>query len=284
MISTVSRPRTFETAGKALIYLALIVLAVATLLPFIWALGTSVKTEQQAIAIPPQWIPDPFRFQNYADAWNMFPFDRFYYNTLLFAVLGTLGSLGLSSLAGYALAKYEFRGQYVILIFIIATMMIPYWVNLVPVYTILAKIGWLDTYHGLIIPRLARPFGIFLMRQYIRSIPSDYIDAARIDGASEFGIFWRIILPQCTPVLATLAIFFFVEDWNSFMWPLVVTNSLEMRTVTVGLALLAGGPERTQYALQMAAATIGALPAVIVFLAFQKYLTQGITLSGLKGQ
>jgi multiple sugar transport system permease protein len=284
MTSTVSRPRTFETTGKATIYLALTLLAVGTLFPFIWALGTSFKTEKQAIAMPPQWIPDPIRLQNYIDAWNMFPFGRFYYNTLLFAVLGMLGSIALSSLAGYALAKYQFRGQYAILIFIIATMMIPYWVNLVPVYTILAKLGWLDTYHGLIIPRLARPFGIFLMRQYIRSIPSDYIDAARIDGASEFGIFWRIILPQCTPVLATLAIFFFVEDWNSFMWPLVVTNSLEMRTVTVGLALLSGSPHRTEYALQMAAATIGALPAIAVFLAFQRYLTQGITLSGLKGQ
>ena len=124
MTSIVSRPRTFETAGKAMIYIFLMLLAVATLLPFIWALGTSVKTEQQAIAIPPQWIPDPFRFQNYVDTWNMFPFDRFYYNTLLFAVLGTLGSLGLSSLAGYALAKYQFRGQYVVLIFIIANIVI----------------------------------------------------------------------------------------------------------------------------------------------------------------
>jgi multiple sugar transport system permease protein len=121
------------------------------------------------------------------------------------------------------------------------------------------------------------------MRQYIVSIPSEYIDAGRIDGASEFGIWLRIILPQCTPVLATLAIFFFVEDWNSLMWPLIVTKSLDMRTVTVGLALLAGGPERTQHALQMTAATIGALPSIIVFLVFQRYLTQGITLSGLKG-
>ena len=143
-------------------------------------------------------------------------------------------------------------------------------------------IATMDTYHGLIVPHLARPFGIFLMRQYMRSIPSDFIDAARIDGASEFGIFWRVVLPQCTPALATLAIFFFVADWNSFMWPLIVTSSLKMRTVTVGLSLLAG-QYRTAYARQMAAATLGSLPAVIVFLAFQKYFTEGITLTGLKG-
>jgi multiple sugar transport system permease protein len=283
MMSTVSRQKVFETVGKATIYLALTALALGTLFPFLWALGTSFKAEEKTIAIPPQWIPDPFRPQNYVEAWNMFPFARFYFNTLLISVLGTLGALLLSSLAGYALAKYQFRGQYAILLAIIATMMIPYWVNLVPVYILLAKLGWLDTYHGLIVPHLARPFGIFLMRQYMRSIPSDYIDAARIDGASEFGIFWRVVLPQCTPALATLAIFFFVADWNSFMWPLIVTSSLEMRTVTVGLALLAGGPYRTAYALQMAAATIGALPAVIVFLAFQRYFAEGITLTGLKG-
>ena len=282
MTPTVSRPKVFETAGKAMIYLALMALALGTLFPFLWALGTSFKTEQKAIAIPPQWIPDPFRPQNYVEAWNMFPFGRFYFNTLLISVLGTLGALLVSSLAGYALAKYQFRGQYAILLSIIATMMIPYWVSLVPVYILLAKLGWLDTYHGLIVPHLARPFGIFLMRQYMRSIPSDFIDAARIDGASEFGIFWRVVLPQCTPALATLAIFFFVADWNSFMWPLIVTSSLKMRTVTVGLSLLAG-QYRTAYARQMAAATLGSLPAVIVFLAFQKYFTEGITLTGLKG-
>ena len=283
MTSTVPKQKVFEAAGKAMIYLALTVLALGTLFPFLWALGTSFKTEEKAIAIPPQWIPDPFRPQNYVEAWNMFPFARFYFNTLLISVLGTLGALLLSSLAGYALAKYEFRGQYAILLSIIATMMVPYWVSLVPVYILLAKLGWLNTYHGLIVPHLARPFGIFLMRQYMRSIPSDYIDAARIDGASEFGIFWRVVLPQCTPALATLAIFFFVADWNSFMWPLIVTTRLEMRTVTVGLSLLAGSPYRTAYALQMAAATIGALPAIVVFLAFQRYLTEGITLTGLKG-
>ena len=283
MISNVSRPKVFETSGKAIIYLTLMALALATLFPFLWAVGTSLKTEENAIAMPPQWIPNPFQPQNYVEAWNMFPFARFYFNTLLISVLGTLGALLLSAMAGYALAKYEFRGQHVILLFIVATMMLPYWVNLVPVYILLAKLGWLDTYHGLIVPQLARPFGIFLMRQFMRSIPSDFIDAARIDGASEFGIFWRVILPQCTPALATLTIFFFTADWNSFIWPLIVTNSLEMRTVTVGLSLLAGSPYRTAYVLQMAAATIGALPAIVVFLAFQRHFTEGITLAGLKG-
>ncbi len=167
--------------------------------------------------------------------------------------------------------------------FFIATMMVPYFVNLVPVYVLLAKLKWLDTYHGLIVPQLAKPFGIFLMRQYLVSIPSEYIEAGRIDGASEYRIFGRIVMPQCLPVLGTLTLFFFVGTWNSFMWPLIVTNSMNMRTVTVGLAMLSGGNNRTQYALQMAAATVGMMPAIIAFLIFQRYLIQGIALTGLKG-
>jgi multiple sugar transport system permease protein len=262
--------------------LMLIVLALGTLFPLYWAVATSLKTEQKAMAIPPQWIPDPFRPQNYTEAWTMLPFARFYLNTAIISVLGTVGALLTSAMAGYALAKYHFKGRNTLLMIIVGTMMVPYWVNLVPVYILISRLGWLDSYHGLIVPMLARPFGIFLMRQYMVGVHSEYIDSARIDGASEFRIFWQVVLPQCTPALATLTIFFFVADWNSFMWPLIVTSSLEMRTVTVGLSLLAG-QYRSQYARQMAAATLGSLPAVAVFVAFQKYFTEGLTLSGLKG-
>jgi ABC-type glycerol-3-phosphate transport system permease component len=283
MMRQMNRHTALINIGKTAIYLILAAVALTTLFPFYWAVGTSLKTEQQAIAIPPKFFPNPLKLSNYPYALGLFPFGRFYLNTVIFACAGTVGSIVLSALAGYALAKYRFRGQYAILIFIVATMMVPYWVNLVPVYIILAKLGWLDSYHGLIIPRLSRPFGIFLMRQYMYNIPSDYIDAARIDGTSEFRILRQVVLPQCIPVLATLTIFFFVDDWNSFLWPLLVTNSEQMRTVTVGLALLSGSPYRTAYALQMSAAVIGALPAIVVFLVFQRYITQGITLSGLKG-
>lgn len=283
MIAGLERGNVPVAIGKISLYALLVILGVATFFPLLWAVSTSLKTEENAIAIPPQWIPDPVRPENYTETWEMFPFERFYFNTALIAILGTVGAVLLSAMAGYALAKYRFRGSYALLIAIVATMMIPYWINLVPVYTILAKIGWLDTYHGLIIPRLARPFGIFLMRQYMLTVHSDYIDSGRVDGASEFSIFWRIVLPQCTPALAALSIFFFVADWNSFMWPLIVTSSLDMRTVTVGLSLLAGSPFRTAYAHQMAGATIGALPAIAVFLALQRYFTEGISLTGIKG-
>lgn len=268
---------------RSAIWLFLGVLALLTLFPFYWAVKTSFETEEHAIAIPPRLLPSPVRLLNYPEAWHLFPFARFHLNSLIFAVLGTVGSIAVCACAGYALAKYAFPGQRAVLLIIVATMMIPFWVNLVPVYVLLANLGWLDTYHGLIIPRLARPFGIFLMRQYIITVPSDYIDAGRIDGTSEFRIFSQIIMPQCTPVLATLLIFFFVDDWNTFLWPLLVTNRTVMRTVTVGLALLGGSTYRTAYVLQMAVAVIGVLPSVLVFLAFSRHITQGITLSGLKG-
>lgn len=268
---------------KTLMYISLSLLAVATLFPLFWGILTSLKTEQQAISIPPIWILKEFHWENYTDAWNQVPFGRFYLNTTIMTVFTTLGSILTSAMAGYALAKFPFKYQKTILLIIIATMMIPYWVNLVPVFFILAKLKWLDTFWGLIIPQLASPFGIFMMRQYMVSLPIDYIHAGRIDGANEWQIFWKIVLPQCTPALATLTIFFFVKSWNSLMWPLIVTSSLEMRTVTVGLAFLSGSPQRTQYALQMSAATLGMIPAIIVFLIFQKYLTRGISLSGIKG-
>jgi multiple sugar transport system permease protein len=278
-------PRPTYYAAKIIIYCVLFVIAVTTVFPFFWAIGTSFKTESQAIKIPPKWIPDPFILNNYKDAWSMYPFARFFLNTMVFSVFGTCGSILICAMAGYALAKYRFRGQDALLIFIVATMMIPFWVNLLPVYMILSKLHWLNTYHGLIVPRLARPFGIFLMRQYIRDIPSDYIEAGRIDGMSEFKIFMQIIMPQCIPVIATLGIFFFLDDWNTLMWPLIVTSRLEMRTITVGLACLSGNPNSsaTTYALQMSAATIGALPAIAVFLILQKYIIKGVTLSGIKG-
>ncbi|MFH1930940.1 MAG: carbohydrate ABC transporter permease [Pseudomonadota bacterium] len=268
---------------KTLMYISLSLLAVATLFPLFWGILTSLKTEQQALSIPPIWILKEFHWENYTDAWNQIPFGRYYLNTTIMTVFTTLGSILTSAMAGYALAKFPFKGQKTILLIIIATMMIPYWVNLVPVFIILAKLKWLDTFWGLIIPQLASPFGIFMMRQYMVSLPIDYIHAGRIDGANEWQIFWKIVLPQCTPALATLAILFFVRSWNSLMWPLIVTSSLEMRTVTVGLAFLSGSPQRTQYALQMSAATLGMIPAIIVFLIFQKYLIRGISLSGIKG-
>jgi len=268
---------------KTLMYISLSLLAIATLFPLFWGILTSLKTEQQAVSIPPIWILKEFHWENYTNAWNQVPFGRFYLNTTIMTVFTTLGSILTSAMAGYALAKFPFKYQKTILLIIVATMMIPYWVNLVPVFFILAKLKWLDTFWGLIIPQLASPFGIFMMRQYMVSLPIDYIHAGRIDGANEWQIFWKIVLPQCTPALATLAIFFFVKSWNSLMWPLIVTSSLEMRTVTVGLAFLSGSPQRTQYALQMSAATLGMIPAIIVFFIFQKYLTRGISLSGIKG-
>jgi len=271
------------SGSKLFIYATLIGLSIFTIFPFFWAILTSFKTEQQALVSPPIWWLDEWHIENYNQALTIFPFGRFYLNTIIFSVVSTVGRLFTSLLAGYVLAKFNFRAKKLIFILIISTMMIPYWINIVPIYFMLSKIKWIDTYLGLIVPQLAHPLGIFLIRQYLTSIPNDYIDSGRIDGAGEWSILWRIIFPQCLPVMATLSIYFFVASWNSFMWPLIVTRSEEMRTITVGLALLSGSPQRTQYPLQMAAATIGMIPPIIIFLFLQKYLTKGFILSGLKG-
>ena len=258
--------------------------AVVMVLPFVWMILSSLMSAREVIARPITWFPSALRFGNYSALADAIPLGRMYLNSTVVTVAATLGILLTSSLAGYGFAKFRFPGRDLLFVLVLATLMIPFFVVLIPVFYIVSKLGWVDTYPGLIVPNLVTAFGIFLMRQYMLSLPDELLDAARVDGESEFGIYWRHVLPLSTPALGALGILAFVFHWNNFLWPLVVARSEEMWTIPVGLNSLrvyASSPEVIN--LQMAGAALAIVPVVVLFLLLQRYFIQGIALTGLKG-
>jgi multiple sugar transport system permease protein len=265
-------------------YALLSIGAVVMLMPFVWMLLASSMSPAEVIARPLTWFPSELRLENYRQLANAIPLERMYLNSLIVTTLTTLGILLSSSLAGYGFAKFEFPGRDALFLVVLATMMIPFFVTLIPVFYLVSRLGWLNTYQGLIVPNIVTGFGIFLVRQYMLSLPDEVLDAARIDGASEFEIFWRMALPLSTPVLGALGILAFVYQWNNFLWPLVVARSSSMWTVPVGLnSLRVYASSADVINLQMAGAALAILPAMIVFLVLQRYFVRGIALTGLKG-
>ncbi len=223
---------------KLVVHLFMIGLAVLMLIPFAWMVSTAVKPADQVLSLTPEWLPNEIVLENFSYVWNAIPFSRFYVNSLVVASVTTISTTLLAALAGYAFAKFEFPGRDLIFISFLATMMVPSQVTFIPLYIIMARLKWIDTYFGLIAPGLMSGFGVFLMRQYLRSLPTEFIEAARIDGASELGIFVRIILPLAKPALATVAIFTFMAEWDAFLWPLIVTNSVKMKTIPLGIYVI----------------------------------------------
>lgn len=254
------------------------------LLPFVWMTLSSFMSSQEVIARPLTWFPSELRFENYQVLSDAIPLDRMYLNSLVVTTVITFGILLTSSMAGYGFAKFQFPGRDVLFILVLATLMIPFFVVLIPVFYLVSQLGWIDTYAGLIVPNIVTGFGIFLMRQYMLSLPDEVLDAARIDGASEFEIYWRIALPLSTPVIGALGILSFVYQWNNFLWPLVIARSSDMWTVPVGLnSLRVYASSADVINLQMAGAALAIIPVMIVFLLLQRYFVRGIALTGLKG-
>jgi multiple sugar transport system permease protein len=253
-------------------------------LPFLWMLSTSLKLESQIWLFPPQWIPNPVRWQNYVEALTILPFGRYTLNTLLITVLTTTGVLLSSSLCAYGFARMQFPGRDLIFMVVLSAIMIPYAVLLIPQYIMFRTLGWLDSYLPLWVPPWfgGGAFNIFLLRQFFRTIPTELSDAAHIDGASELGIYWRIILPLAAPALATVAIFTVLNTWNDFLAPLVYISSQDKFTLALGLAQFRGLMS-TQWHYLMAASTAVILPPLALFLVAQRYFIQGIALTGLKG-
>ncbi len=264
------------------IYAFLIVGLIITLAPFLWMISTSLKLGGNVLTFPPKWIPHPATLFQYKKLFKEINFLVHFKNSVIVTLAVTILSLFINSLAGFAFAKYRFRGRDKIFTFLLASLMIPGQVTMMPVFLMLKKMGMLNSYLGLIIPCSASVYAIFLMRQFILTIPDDLIDSARIDGCSEFRIYWSIILPLCKPILATLGIFTFMASWNDFLWPLIVMLREKMYTLPVALANL-NGQHATEYALLMAGAVVVVIPVVIVFLFAQKYVIRGITTTGLKG-
>lgn len=281
---------------EVLFYLVLIIIAVMMIMPFAWSVSTSLKPDIEIFKFPPNWIPRVWVFSNYQEAWRAANFSRYFINSIIVATAGLLLTLFACSLAGYAFSKLEFIGREVLFWFVLASLMIPWVVTLIPTFLIVKSIpfaggnnilgqggrGWLNTYWGLIIPGGGQAFGVFLLRQFFKSIPRDLSDAAKIDGYSEFGIFCKIILPLSKPALATLGIFTFQFYWNDFLWPLVIISSDKMRTIQLGLTVFQHEFD-TNWGQLMSGTIMSIVPMLVIFLCLQRYFVRGIVLSGMKG-
>ena len=257
--------------------------AIVVFFPFFWMAVTSLKTAPEIQRVPLQIAPDHWlNFSNYVEVFKREPFLRYLLNSTIVSSVAAVSSVVVSSLAGFGFAKYHFPGRDVFFLAIVGILMVPFQSVVVPLYLWVSRLGLLDSYLGILAPDLVSVFGVFLMRQAIEVVPSDYIDAARIDGSSELGIFWRVILPSVTPALATLVIIKFMWTWNELFWPLVVVNSPTMKVVTLGLVSFTN-MYFIEYNLVTAAAVLSILPIMIVFLVCQKWVIRGVVMSGLKG-
>ena len=252
------------------------------LLPLLIIVFTAFKPVAEVNAFPPTLVPSTWTLSNFTRIFSELPFARLMGNSFVFAGGVTIFALVFDSLAAYALARIDFAGRKPLLIAIVATLMIPFQATLIPVYQIVSDLGWVNTFAGMIVPRAADAFGIFFLRQFFLSLPRDVDNAARIDGASEFRVFWQIVLPNARPALMTLAIFTFVNNWNDLLWPLVFTTQKEMATITSGLTLLTGPGGIVPYGVMMAGALVALLPLVIAFLFVQRRFIESVGTTGLK--
>lgn len=275
--------RARKTAFAVFWYVVLGATAVVVMLPYIWMVSTSLKGSEEVFAYPPNWIPQAWRFHNYVDAWDAAPFGRYFFNSALVAVTVTIGQLITCSLAAFAFARMEFKGKGVLFAMFISTTMISTQVTLVPSYLVLKTLHWLDTYQALIVPFLANAFGIFMMRQYFMTLPRELEEAAKLDGCGRLRFLWQILLPLSKPIIASQALFAFMGNWNSYLWPLIVTTSEKMRTLQIGLRYFVSQEGGTQWGSFMAATVFVSLPVVIFYLVIQRSFVEGIATTGLKG-
>ncbi len=257
--------------------------AVFMLLPFVWMVSTSLKAQGDIFLFPPKWIPDPIMWSNYAQSWSLKPMGLAFFNSIKISLINTVGTLFTSSLAAFAFAKLQFRGRNVLFIVLLATLMIPVQVTLIPLFILFKWINWIDTHWPLIVPAvLTNAYGVFLLRQFFMGLPNELGDAGRIDGCNPFQIYWRIYLPLSVPALVTLGIFAFMFHWNEFLLPLIYLNSQNTFTIPLMLASFQNG-YTTEWALLMAAATTALVPVIIIYIFGQRYFVRGIALTGLKG-
>ncbi|ENO9919506.1 carbohydrate ABC transporter permease [Listeria monocytogenes] len=250
------------------------------ILPFIWMVLSSLKTDAEILKIPPTIWPETFTLDNFTKLFTEMDFAIYLKNTLIIVFFSFFG-LFLNAMAGYGFAKFKFKGKNKLFYLVLATMMIPGQVTMIPVYLLLNAAGLTNTMTGIVLPGLVGAFGIFLFRQFMSAISDDLLEAARLDGASEFYIFWRIVIPISRPVLAVQGILTFIAGWNSFLWPLIIANDEKFYTLSVGLQLLKG-QYGSNYALQMAGATFMVIPIILIFMTFQKYILKGFNVSGMK--
>lgn len=269
--------------GHLALHAILIAGSVVMLLPFVWMLSTSLKEPREIFTYPPVWIPSPIAWENYPATVSAMPFGRFYLNSFVVAASVTILQILTSSLAAFAFARLRFRGRNALFLVYLATLMIPFQVTMIPNFILVRFLGWYDSYQALILPTAFSALSTFLLRQYFLGIPMDLDEAARMDGASSWRIWWQIIMPLSGPAIAALAIFTFLASWNDFLWPLVITTSLEMRTLPVGISAFQG-QYNVQWHLLMAGSVIAMLPVLVIYVIGQKWVVRGITLTGMGGR
>jgi multiple sugar transport system permease protein len=270
--------------GTVTTHALLIVLSIIMIFPFVTMLLTSLMTLSQAYSFPPDLIPKPITVAPYFQALELRPFHIYLFNSLLVALAITAGRLFTCSLGAFAFARLQFPGRDTIFWVYLSTLMLPEQVTLIPLFFIMKNFGWIDRYQGLVVPFIVTAFGVFLLRQFFLTIPREIEDAAIIDGCGPFGLYWRIIMPLAVPGLAALGVLTFVNSYNMFVWPLIVTNSDSMRTIVVGIGLLtADNTNLTNWPRMMAISAFAVIPSLLIFVFGQRYFVQGITLSGLKG-
>ena len=284
-LSALKRLIDAEAWWRAFVWAVLLGGAFTMALPFFWLVSSSLKLEQRVFQFPPQWIPDPVRFENYVEALTYKPFHLYVQNTLIIVLLNEIAILWSASFCAYGFARIQFPGRDFWFGVVMVTMMVPYFALMVPIFVIFSRLQWIDTFLPLTVPLFfgGGAFYIFLLRQFFRTIPAELADAARIDGCSEFGIYARNMLPQAKPALTTLAIFTFLGGWTDFIGPLLYLNSPEKFTVSIGLATFRSAMYTPRWNLMMAASTAMVLPVILVFFLAQRYFVQGIVMSGLKG-
>lgn len=281
-VQTRMSTKTKTRIGQSLKYIIIIAMSVLMILPFIWMISSSFKPEAEIFGFPIQWIPETFRYENYVEVWTSVPFHLYYLNTLKIAVITTIVLIFTSSLAGFAFAKIKFPERDKLFFVYIATMMIPYQVMMIPQFMIMKELGLINSHWALIILGAFNPFGVFLFRQFFLSIPDELLEAARIDGLNEFGIYFKIMLPLSKPAIATLVIFSFMHTWNDFLGPLIYLTSDHLYTLQLGMQHFIT-TYNTEYSLLMAAAVSAVIPTIIVYFMAQDHFQEGIATSGVKG-
>ncbi|MFD0871143.1 Inner membrane ABC transporter permease protein ycjP [Chlamydia abortus] len=269
-------------ANKAFVYTALIIISLLFLFPVLWVVLSSFKNNNDLYAWPPQIFPSVFTLENYKAAFDKGNFGVYFMNSAFVTVVSTVLLLLVNSMAGFALAKYRFKGDTLILVGFISTLMIPLEVIMIPIFSVISKLGLYNSLWGIIIPPAATPTGVFLIRQYLLSVPNDLLEAARMDGASEWKIYRSIILPIAKPILAVLTIFSFMWRWDDFLWPLIVISDPKKYTIQLALSNFIG-EYNVDWSSLLAMSVITMIPVLIVFLIFQKQLVQGIVTTGMKG-
>jgi ABC-type glycerol-3-phosphate transport system permease component len=270
--------RLWQVLGNAV----LLVVIFLTIMPYVYMVSASFKPGEELFSIPVKIFPDSLYWGNYDLLFGKTNFVRWFFNSVFIGVSRMILAVLISLMAGYAFAKFDFRFKNVLFIMLLATLTLPIYVLIVPLYSMMVTFGWTDSYIALILPLAAQAIGVFLSRQYLLSIPDEILDSARVDGAGEWGIFWRIIMPLSQPVIAVMGILFFTASWNDYIWPLVVLTKDQMYTVSLGLPTLVG-PYSQEYGAVMAGSFLSAVPIIIIFLIMQRRFIEGITQGAVKG-